>query len=184
MSDTIAICNEQFSDKKTSYAEQHSLVGYTKQEKDNIIEGSNVQLAENIEQVYCFIKESMTGIMKDKRLRLGRINEILANKIEIDTGINLQGYNLELRSDEIRHIYLDHGNDELEKALNPPQRAVTTEDILCFADIITNYDTVTLSTERKNGIIFQKTTGNRIFAITLHAHHNKTLSLKTLYIHI
>jgi hypothetical protein len=180
MSDIITICNEQSSDKKTSYAEQHSLVGYTKKEIEDCSGSKRVKVAENGEQVYKFIENATALEIKGEKLLLGKINEDLARKIEDEIGINLLGYNLELRSDDIKHLINKHGNNKMEEQRG--QRAVTAEDISHFTDIVTNYEYVIPDSKEKNCLIFLKNINGKVSAVTMYARGNKSLSLKTMYV--
>jgi AraC-like DNA-binding protein len=165
---------------ETSYAKQHSLVGYTEREIEDRRESKRIKIAKNSEQVYQFVEDSITLQIKGEKLLLGKISENLARRIEKETNMNLQEYNLELRSDDIKHLINKHGNDKLEKQRG--QRAVTAKDILCFADIVTNYEYIILDPKEENYLIFIKNINSRVSAVAMYAHKNKSLSLKTMYI--
>jgi hypothetical protein len=157
------------------------LGGYTEKEIKRICENNpNIKIAENSYQVYCFIEDSITLKIRDQKLLLGKIKEDLAHKIEDETGINLHGYNLELRSNDIKHTYNNHGNDKTEKQRG--QRAITAKDILRFVDIVTNYENVIPVPAKGKCLMFLKNINGKAIAITMYASRNKSLTLKTIYI--
>jgi hypothetical protein len=166
--------------KEASYAEQHSLDGYTEKEIKDRSGSNRVKIARDSKQVYKFIEDALVCENKGEKLLLGKVTENLACRIREEININLLGYNLELRSNDIKHAHNRHGNDEVEKLRG--QRAVTTEDFLRFVDIVTKYDDVKLDTEERNGLIFQKNINGKSSAVSMYAHGNKSLSLKTMYI--
>ena len=141
--------------------------------------GSNrIKIAGNKEEVKDFIKNSTIGKNKGNKLLLGKIGNGLAQKIHKETNVDLSGFNLELRADDIKHLFKEHGSIKTETLRG--QRAVTIDDVLNFADIIHNFDRVI--TTNDNGLRFIKKTDEKITAITLYAAGNKSLSLKTMWI--
>jgi hypothetical protein len=165
-----------------SYAEQHSLDGYSEMEKAKFTAGYDVDIAENDKQVYQFIVDSIELKIRDKKLLLGKITEALACRIEDEIGINLQGYSLAFYANDIKHAFNRHSNDRAEKRRNPPQRAITARDISRFVDIVTEYSSV--KAERYNCVSFQKNINGMATIITVHSCGKRTLSLKTMFIEI
>jgi len=165
------------ADDGENYITNGLLDKYTQRERDNLAGNKRIHIAQNEEQIYCFINDAAARKNSGEKLLAGKIGEHLSNRIEEDTGINLHGYNLELRSDEIRHLIKEHGTEMTE--LPRGQRAITTGDIYRFIDIVTNYNAVELA--RDNSLHFKKDTGGTITAVCLYAGKSKSLSLKTMY---
>jgi hypothetical protein len=162
------------------YAEQHSLDGYTDCEKERFTEGGDVDIAETEEQVRQFIRDAIDLKNQHKKILLGKIKEDLALKIRNEAGKNLQGYSLALYSDDIKHSFSKHGDDIIEKQQKPSQRAITVEDVLCFVDIVMNYDTVKYA--KKNRLAFRRNINGTVTIITVDTQKRKRLSLKTMFI--
>ncbi|MCL2284490.1 MAG: hypothetical protein FWC26_14335 [Fibromonadales bacterium] len=154
------------------------LENYTQFEIDNFSNSTRIKIAKDKGQIRSFIKDAMNNINLGKKMLLGKIGSDLAQKIYIETNIDLLAYNLELRSVDIRHIFDKHGNEKTERLRG--QRAVTIDDVLNFTDIILNFDSVKL--DENDGLIFEKNTNEKVNAVTLYTTGNKSLSLKTMWI--
>jgi hypothetical protein len=170
------------NEKKMSYAEQHSLYGYTEKEKTRFTEGGDVDIAETSEQVKQFIEDAIALKNQQRKLLLGKIKDDLAVKIKNETGKNLQGYSLALYSDDIKHAFNEHSDDKLEKLRKPPQRAITVEDILRFVDIVVNYNSV--QNERGNCLSFERHINGIVTIITIYTRKKNRLSLKTMFVEV
>jgi len=153
------------------------LVQYTEREANNLRGSQRVAIAGSDEQISDFVERSLSGEYRGKKLLLGKINAVLAQRIYDRTGVDLKGYNLEFRSNEIKHAFNHHGDSNAE--MSRGQQAITTENILAFPRIVTDFDEVSVS--RDNGLQFIKYIGGRITAVTAYADGNKSLALKTMY---
>jgi len=151
---------------------------YTQQEIKGFSKSSRVAVARDDEHTRSFIEEAKEGKRQGEKLLLGKITKDVAAKIENKTGVNLKGFNLELRGNNIKHIFNRHGNEKAETRRG--QRAVTTDDILGVKDIIGNFDNIVPTED--NGLVFIKSANGRLNAVTLYANGNKSLSLKTMWI--
>ncbi len=149
---------------------------YTDKEIKNWRLSSRVVVAHSSADIQRFIERSLSNGSYDGKLMIGKIGEYLAVRIERDTGVDLYGYNLELRAHEIRHA-IKHSNEATEQARG--QRAITADDFFSFANIVTNYEKVSVAED--NSLHFQKNVNGKVTAVTLYAHGNKSLSLKTMY---
>ncbi|MCL2689993.1 MAG: hypothetical protein FWE57_09145 [Chitinispirillia bacterium] len=153
------------------------LVSYTEHEINNLRGTPKILVAHNNEDVRKFIAESLSGEIKGKKLLLGKIGEELSQRIYDKTNIYLNRYNIELRSDEIKHTYKVHG-DEMKEALRG-QQAITADDIAQFSKIVYGFDNVLMA--KDNSLHFVKDIGGEVTAVTVYAIGNKSLSLKTMY---
>jgi len=160
--------------------ETRSLEKYAPHEIKNYSKGNRIEVAIDKKHIRSFVENAIVGNNKGKKLLLGKISNYLAEKIkrESKADINLDGFNLELRADDIKHLFKEHGNADVEALRG--QLAVTIDDILSFADIVSSFDSVTATSG--NGLKFVKTTDEKITAITLYAAGNKSLSLKTMWV--
>jgi len=159
-------------------AGHNMLDGYTQQEIDKLANSKRIHIAQNEEQIHRFVDDAIMSKNCGEKLLLGKIGEDLSGKIEQNTGVNIRGYNLELRSNEIKHLINKHGKEATEAPRG--QRAVTAEDVYRFIDIVTKYDTIALA--RDGSLHFSKDITGKITAVTVHASGNKSLSLQTMYV--
>ncbi|GBU23387.1 hypothetical protein R80B4_03304 [Fibrobacteres bacterium R8-0-B4] len=155
----------------------YGLKGYTEGDKERFSESDRVIIAASEDHVRRFIEDALAGKTPGKKMLLGRIGIDLSKRIQEKTGVNLLGYNLELRADEIRHARKQHGDEISEWARG--QQAITAEDYANFPRIVTAFDSVKIGYD--NGLHFVKDIGGRITAVMLFASGNKSLSLKTIY---
>lgn len=153
------------------------LIPYTEHEANNFRCSRKITIAKNYEQVRDFVEKFLLGEYWGKKLLLGKISFGLAQKIHNKIGVDLNGYNLELRSNEIKHAFNRHGDSNAE--MSRGQQAITMEDIAGFPKIVSGFDDVLAS--RNKGLWFIKDVGWRTTAITVYAKGNKSLALKTMY---
>jgi len=150
---------------------------YSEHEVDNLRGSNKIVIALSDEQVRDFVDKSLTGAFRNKKLLLGKISADLARRIYDKTGIDFNGYNLELRSNEIKHTYKEHGDKKTEFPRG--QQAITAEDIAKFSNIVSDFDDVLLS--YYNSLQFIKDINGRTTAVTIYADGNKSITLKTMY---
>jgi len=161
------------------HASERELAGeaYTTREKERISNSSRIEIADNETHVRNFVDEAIKGSNKGKKMLLGKVDIDLARRITKATRVNVNKFNLEFRSDDIKHLIKQHGNQSTEEPRG--QRAITADDILKFVNIVQNFDTVKAT--EGNGLAFTKNINGKITAVTLYADGNKSLSLKTMY---
>ena len=150
---------------------------YTPHEVKNY-SGNRIEIAKDKEHARSFVKDAKSGGCKGKKLLLGKIGKDLAQKIRKETNVDLTGFNLELRANDIRHLFKEHGNASTEALRG--QRAVTIDDVLNFADIIQDFDKAEAIENKR--LRFVKNADGKTTAITLYATGNKSLSLKTMWV--
>ena len=122
---------------------------------------------------------------------LCEVDSILAQRILLETGIDVKDFTISIDSFSISHTLKKHGNPITEASRG--QIAVTKSDFIRIIDIIQNADTIELSVKSFNrGIIgetltFTKEIGNLFFVVkeirkvTKIGKKNR-LILKTFYI--
>ena len=88
---------------------------------------------------------------------------------------------MELRADEVKHIFKFHANDAYEAQRG--QREVVREDVFAFTDVIKDFDYIEPG-NRKNSFVFVKRNSkDKINAVTLYSNkHGGELFLKTMII--
>ena len=150
---------------------------YDEFEINNYFGSRKIEIAQNREHVREFINKAIAGDNLGKKLLLGKIGNDLSQRIYQITGIDLAGYNLELRTDEIRHSLNHHCNEKTESLRG--QQVITAEDFMNFPQIVSDFDKV--SVRRNNSLHFIKDIGGKTTAVTVYASGNKSLSLKTMY---
>jgi len=153
------------------------LESYSKHEIDNLRGSKRIVIAHSDGQVRDFVEKSRNREYRGKILLLGKIDSYLAKKIYDKVGINFNGYNLEFRSDEIAHIFKQHGRKETE--IPRGQQSISAEDIVNFPSIVSNFDNVLLAAD--NSLHFIKNINGHTTAVTIYANGNKSLTLKTMY---
>lgn len=175
--DTDSGSLKQSGDKQGS---THGLTQYTDKEKSNWKQSKKIVLSLSDEHIFDFILKARRGdkSVQGKKLLLGKLKQETADRIKNEVGINLNGYNLELRASDIKHAFNEHGNEYRENQRG--QTAITESDIAKFTEVITTFDTVKKGNE-SNSLTFIKQIDGRVYAITYYAEGNKALSLKTMY---
>lgn len=161
---------------------ENSVEKYSEREKENWKDSRNIILYKDNSQFEDFIEKSLTNEI-NKKMYLGKISNKLGDFIYNKTGVDITGYNLALRSSEIRKILKkDHGNDAKEKLRG--QRAITKSDLLNFVKIVTAPDDVYLESrkyENKPVIIFIKTINGKTTVVTYVSSKHHDLTLQTMY---
>ena len=156
------------------------LLPYTNEEKSNWEQSKKIVLAANDEHIKKFISKARNGdaSVQGKKLLLGKLRQETADRIRDEVGINLNGYNLELRASDIKHAFNQHSNDGKENLRG--QKAITENDIANFAEVVTSFDAVKKGSV-SNSLTFIKQIDGQVYAITYYADGNKSLALKTMY---
>ena len=162
---------------------KYSLEKYTEHQKENWANSKRIVIYENDAQFTQFIENSVSDKTFDKKMYFGAISPELARRIQNDTGINVEHYNLSLSSNEIRKILKKHGNAESE-ALSG-QRAVTTDDFLHILDVVLNPDNIKLSDQTYAGkpvIIFTGTYNGQMNIVAVVSDKRLDLFVQTVYV--
>lgn len=133
-----------------------------------------------------FVKESLSGDSKsgNKNYYLGLVSEELAADIFNKTGIDVESYNIQMSSDNIRHIYKDHGDVKTETGRN--QIPLDAELIAKLPQVFDNPDEISISsnpdTRGRKVIMFEKRINGKIIVAEAISAGKHRLSLDTMYI--
>lgn len=133
-----------------------------------------------------FVKESLSGDSKsgNKNYYLGQVSEELAADIFNKTGIDVESYNIQMSSDNIRHIYKDHGDVKTETGRN--QIPLDAELIAKLPQVFDNPDEISISsnpdTRGRKVIMFEKRINGKIIVAEAISAGKHRLSLDTMYI--
>ncbi|MCL2208109.1 MAG: hypothetical protein FWB90_08480 [Fibromonadales bacterium] len=153
---------------------------YTQHEIDNLSGNNRIKIAESEADIRNFVEFAIAGNNLGQKMLLGKINCNLAWKIKTasNSNVDLNAYHLELRANEIKHLFNHHGNEKTEVPRG--QRTVTVYDIMSIIDVVQNFDEVKKNFD--NSLTFIKNANGTINAITLYATKSKSLSLQTMWI--
>lgn len=109
---------------------------YTQKEKENL-KSDRIMLANSVEDIEKFIDRADHS--KLTMLYMGNIGETLGNEILSKVGIDLKGYSIVLRSDNVFKIFKDHGTDmEYQRGQIP----ITVKELMEIPNIIANADQI------------------------------------------
>lgn len=180
--------NYQLQDGQKNNArtgERYSLRGYTEQQKKNWESSKRIVIYDNQEQLSQFISDSIADKTMDKKMYFGAIPADLASRIESDTGVNVENFNLSLGSYEVRKILKDHGNAAKEAARG--QRAIVADDFGHITDIVLNPTEITLSNQGymgKPAIIFSGDHNGRMNVVAVVSDKRLDLFVQTVYTNV
>lgn len=155
------------------------IIPYTQHEIENFQNGK-VKVAQSESDISSFV-EAARKVPSNAKLYFGKLGTKIANKINQALGINLENYNLSLKTDSIRHI-LNHHSSRTEELRG--QVPVTTEDFKLLPEIVTNYDNVQESGTSKQGkpsITFEKQIGDNYYVVTYVSDKSNSLEVQTMY---
>jgi len=161
---------------------RYALKEYTDHQKKNWESSKRIVVYNDNAQLSQFIQESITNKTMDKKMYFGAIPSDLAGKIQSDTGINVENYNLSLGSNEIRKILKDHGNEATEALRG--QRAITADDFSHVMDVVLNPTSVKLSEKTymgKPAIVFTGNHNGRMNVVAVVSDKRLDLFVQTIY---
>ena len=133
-----------------------------------------------------FVKESLSGDGKsgNKNYYLGKVSEELAADIFKKTGIDVENYNIQMSSDNIRHVYKDHSDVKTETGRN--QIPLDAELIVKLPQVFDNPDEISFSsnpdTRGRRVMMFEKRINGKIIVAEAIGAGKHRLSLDTMYI--
>lgn len=161
---------------------KYSLNQYTDHQKKNWEDSKRIIVYNNNEQLTQFISDSIADNRLDKKMYFGSVSADLANKIQTETGLNVENYNVSLGSYEIRKILKDHGNAKTEALRG--QRAITTDDFSHIVDVVLNPTDITLSDKTymgKPAIIFSGNHNGKMNVVAVVSDKRLDLFVQTIY---
>lgn len=122
------------------------------------------------------------GLDRVQEISYRTVDKKEAQKIQKDTGLNLEGYVHNISNTDIWHIFDNHGK---EKEKLRGQEPITDEDILKIPEITKNYDKLSIDGEKSEDryvIKYEKQMGNTYYYFeSVGGKKNKTLRPKTFY---
>lgn len=133
-----------------------------------------------------FVKESLSGDGKsgNKNYYLGQVSEELAADIFNKTGIDVENYNIQMSSDNIRYVYKDHSDVKTETGRN--QIPLDAELIAKLPQVFDNPDEISFSsnpdTRGRRVMMFEKRINGKIIVAEAIGAGKHRLSLDTMYI--
>lgn len=163
--------------------EEGILRGYSSHQIQNW-DNSKIRVYRGSEDIDSVIADADAKNNLGSKLYFGAIGSSLASDIKAKIGVDVEGYNIALRPDEIIKIKRDHHGQPSDAKQG--QRAVEDEDIKAIPEIIKHPDDIVdggfYKKTNKKAIRFSKTfdTG-KVVVVTLvsDSHHN--LQVQTLY---
>lgn len=152
---------------------------YSQNRRDWYKSSDRITIAESEQDIIDFVNTILEKRPeKLKTLGLGRIGKDLAARIYADTGVQLEGYNVILRSD----FENSHANPEKESSRG--QTVITPEIIAKVPQVIGFYDSVKRGRDVWNGkpaLHFSKDIDGVKIAVEYVSDRNKTIYLQTMY---
>ena len=117
---------------------KYSLDSYNKKQIDSFKNSKKIELYHSKEQLQKFVDDARQHKNLNKKMYFGVISNEMAEYINNETGVDVKGYNVALRADNILKIFNSHGNETFE--LSRGQRTITDEDILKLPQLLNNID--------------------------------------------
>ena len=162
---------------------KYQLREYSEHQRENWKGSKRIVVYENTQHLQKFIQESLSDKSFDKKMYFGAVQADLANLIQQNTGLDVDGYNVSLGSNEIRKIMKDHGDESREVPRG--QRAVTVEDIANIPNVIQAPVSVALSPNQYNGkpaIVFSGNSNGRMTVVAVVSDKRLDLFVQTAYV--
>lgn len=161
-----------------------ALLPYSDQQVQNWAGSKQIEIyGGDPEQIRDFIRRSTENLTLRKKLYFGQIDSSLAQVIYNNTGVDTQGMNLALFSDEVVKIIRDHGSEDSEKPRG--QRPITPEDFVAIPDVVGAPDEIRQSHRDRFGkpvIEFVKNSGSRQTVVTYVVNKHNDLRVQTMYV--
>lgn len=164
----------------STYKNSKGISAYTEQEANNLRSVKNIVSDEM--GFSDFAKQSRKS--KDsKKFYMGIVSDELADDINKNIGADMSGYNIVIKSDDVRHIFKKHGNQATEAAKK--QIAVTDDNIELLTKTFDNPDIIKpgeLDTYGRKTIKFEKRINGKTVVVTGISDGKHSLDIDTFYI--
>ena len=153
--------------------------------KESVIKSLDKNFVDNATRIF---REASGEKFKDtfEKVPYRKVDNDEAARLKEKIGRDLSGYEHNITNTDIRHMFTEHGNKEVEEFKG--QRAITERDILLIPEITKNYDDARLSPEKsrvtqQDVIIYKKKIGDEyIYLETIGGKKSKELRSKTMWI--
>jgi len=151
---------------------------YTEEEIQSILKDSQNKIAKSNDDIIDFITSSFNGDVRG-RLFIGKLKSDTSTKIKNDTNISTNGKSVVLTSDEIKHIFNQHGNAQKEALRG--HEAITFDNFLSVLEAIFEPDSVSVEKDSNNvvSLIFKRNNNGITTAVTIVSEKKKALTLKS-----
>ena len=158
---------------------ENGLASLTEHEKENLSSGKKNKVVSTFQDAVDFVRRALSDKTNVDRAYLGKVPASTAQMVLQETGVNIEGYNAVLPSDNVRHIIKNHGDPLIEQARG--QSVVSSEDIAAIPEILANPDRVYVSdkadTRNRPVLVFEKQIGDNF--VTMQAVSDGTHSIQT-----
>lgn len=158
---------------------ENGLASLTEHEKENLSSGKKNKVVSTFQDAVDFVRRALSDKTNVDRAYLGKVPASTAQMVMQETGVNIEGYNAVLPSDNVRHIIKNHGDPLIEQARG--QSVVSGEDIAAIPEILANPDRVYVSdkadTRNRPVLVFEKQIGDNF--VTMQAVSDGTHSIQT-----
>lgn len=158
---------------------ENGLASLTEHEKENLSSGKKNKVVSTFQDAVDFVRRALSDKTNVDRAYLGKVPASTAQMVMQETGVNIEGYNAVLSSDNVRHIIKNHGDPLIEQARG--QSVVSGEDIAAIPEILANPDRVYVSdkadTRNRPVLVFEKQIGDNF--VTMQAVSDGTHSIQT-----
>lgn len=166
------------SENRNQFNLNEGLNAYTEQDVKSITQDSKNKIATSYSDVINFISDSLND-KTNGRLFLGKIKSSEAVKIKEKTDVSAFGKSLVLTSDEIKHIFKQHGNQMAENLRG--QEAITLNNFSSILETIISPSDVIPETDNNGAIslVFSKVINGKTTAVTIVSEKKRALTLKS-----
>lgn len=157
------------------------IVRYTKKEIDNI-SSDKIKIINSDYEINEFVLEEIAKKQSNNCIYFGKVNKKVSDRVYNELNIDISGYNISLKGDNVRKIMKSHGNKINEEKRG--QVSVTLNDFNLIGDIISEPDEIRLSKNTKDGkpsITFVKCIKNKYTLVEFVSSKKHNLEVHTLY---
>lgn len=161
---------------------RYSLREYSEHQKENWKGSKLIHIYESDEQLLDFVDRALKDRSFKGKMYYGQVSEELAKAIYAETGVETEGLNLALYSDEVVKIIRDHGNERTEVPRG--QVPITEKSFVEIKDVVENPDEIRLSEKLYEGhkvIEFVKNIKGRTTVVTYVVSSKHDLHVQTMY---
>ena len=163
---------------------QFQLIPYTDHQKNNWAASNSIEVYNgDPAQIIDFVNRVRADRGLRKKLYMGQVDAKLADAIRTATGVETEGMNLTLHSDEVAKIFSDHGIER--KEADRGQRAINAEDFVRLIDVVSEPDEIRLSDKDRFGkpvVEFVKEVDGKRTVVTYTSTKHNDLRVQTMYI--
>lgn len=106
-------------------------------------------------------------------------NDAKGRRLNEETGLNVVGCTVRLKSEYLRHLYERHYNETQKK-----QRGIHLKDLLSLKDIVLDYDEIIYDEKRKGIKFIKKFPSGTVIFVTVCDEKNRMLEGKSLWVKV